>query len=205
MSIRSLRYPIVAGGAIVACTALFAWSGAGAFTSTVDIRVEHNLIDDPTNQPRVLEVTGVTPGPGFELTIADEIANPSGWGGNVMVDIDPDTHQIIVEVEDQNCYDVVTVQITSDEIGGVATVSDGIFDTGQGVVLSTSVSGGVTTLSWAGTDCPDLAVEGSQSVFTYTDAVPTSSTSSTTSTTTVAPTTQAPVAAAATVTPAFTG
>lgn len=204
MSRRSVRYPVIAGAALVAGTALFAWSSAGALTQPVDIRAEHNLVDDPTNLPRVLEATGVTVGAGVELTIADEISNPESWGGNVSVDIDPDTQQIIVEVEDSNCYDVVTVQITSDEIASVATVSDAIFETGQGVVLSTSVAGGVTTLSWAGTGCPDLGVEGAQSVFTYTEAGPVTTTTSTTTPSTTSTTAPA-AAAAATVTPAFTG
>ncbi|WP_436793598.1 thrombospondin type 3 repeat-containing protein [Actinospongicola halichondriae] len=146
---------------------------AGAISDPVDIRVEHDLPapSEESDGPRVLEVTGVTAGPGPEITIADEIENPSGWGGNVLVDIDPTAQTITVEVEDQNCYGSTLVLITADEIGSVTTVSDAIYESGQDIALTTGVSGGVVTLSWlhGPTDtCPDYDVEGSQSVFSYT-------------------------------------
>lgn len=206
MSRLPTRYPMMIGGAVVAGAALFAWSGAGALTSTIDIRVEHNLVDEPDNQPRVLQATGVTAGPGFEVTVADEISNDSGWGGNVEVDVDPDAKQIIVQVEDDDCYDTVVVTIASSEITGVSTVSDDLFGD-PGVTLTTSVANGVTTLSWSGTDCPSLGAVGAQAVFTYTEGGPTTTTTPTTSApTTSTPTTQAPaVADKGAVAPAFTG
>lgn len=146
---------------------------AGALDNPVDIRVEHDLIPGDSG-PRVLEVTGVTAGAGPEITVADEVDNPSDWGGNVLVDIDPDAQTITVEVEDQNCYDIVQVEITTDEIASIQTVSDELWDPDPATnpvipALSTSVSGGVVTLVWNtdGTDCPDLNAVGSQAVFTY--------------------------------------
>jgi len=146
---------------------------AGALSDPIDIRVEHDLPapEEGSSGPRVLEVTGITAGAGPEITVADEIANPSGWGGNVLVDIDPDAQTITVEVEDSNCYGSTLVQISSDEIASVTTVSDAIYESGADIGLTTGVSGGVVTLSWlhGPTDtCPDYDGEGAQSVFSYT-------------------------------------
>jgi hypothetical protein len=160
---------LVAGG--LAGAALLAFVGpADAITGPVDIRVEHDLPDDVNSVgPRVLEVTGVAPAAGPEITVADETENPSGWGGNVLVDIDPDADTITVEVEDQNCYDTVLVEITTDEVGAVTTDSDDLFAPGEEVTLTTSVAGGVVTLSWVSVngDCPELGTEGAQAVFSY--------------------------------------
>jgi len=55
---------------------------------TVDIRVELDLpFTYFSYGPRVFEVTGVTIGPGLELGLANETANPSYWGGALGVDI----------------------------------------------------------------------------------------------------------------------
>jgi hypothetical protein len=156
---------------------VLAWSSpAQALDDPVDIRVEHDLDDSPAG-PRVLEVTGVTAGAGPEITIADEIANPSDWGGNVLVDIDPDAETITVEVEEDNCYDSVIVTITTDEIGSVTTLSDDLFEVSEEegpVTLTTSVAGGVVTLAWNSDedDCPSLGDEGAQAVFSYGPAEP---------------------------------
>lgn len=54
---------------------------------TADIRVEVDIPYDYSNGPRVLEVIGVTIGPGFELDLSNEIANPTGLFGVLIVDI----------------------------------------------------------------------------------------------------------------------
>lgn len=154
-------------------TATVAWtSPAQALENPVDIRVEHDL-DGEAPAPRVLEATGVTAGPGPEVTIADETSNPQEWGGNVLVDIDPDAATITVEVEDSNCYDSVIVDIVTDEIDSVTTISDELFDPladeDGPVTLATTVAGGVVTLAWNSDedDCPSLGEVGAQAVFSY--------------------------------------
>lgn len=165
-TVRSLVAIALASGSLLVTAA-----PADAIASPVDIRVEHDLV--PTEDgPRVLEALGVTPGAGPEITIADEVDNPSAWGGNVLVDIDPDADTITVEVEESNCYDTILVEIVTDEVGAVTVLSDDIFDpdSEEGpVTLSTSVSGGVITLSWVsdGIDCPALDDAGATSVFSY--------------------------------------
>jgi len=55
---------------------------------TVDIRVELDLpFSIFTYGPRVFEATGVTIGPGLELDLTNEIANPSFWVGALGIDI----------------------------------------------------------------------------------------------------------------------
>ena len=168
--------------AVVVATALVGgalalWSSpAQAITGPVDIRVEHDLDDDGSG-PRVLEVTGVTPGAGPEITVADETSNPSDWSGNVLVDIDPDADTITVEVEDPDCYDSVIVQITTDEVGSVSVLSDDLFDPEDEsgpVTLTTAVDAGGVTLAWNSDedDCPGLSEAGSQAVFSYGPAGP---------------------------------
>lgn len=168
---RRLTMSAAAAGLAFAALAV-APTAAGALDDAVDIRVEHDLPapDQGSVGPRVLEVTGVSAGPGAEVTVADETENPSFWGGNVLVDIDPDAQTITVEVEDQDCYGSTLVEITTDEIVSVTTDSDAIYIPGQDIALTTGVSGGVVTLSWlhGSTDpCPGYGDEGSQSVFSY--------------------------------------
>lgn len=64
--------------------------------------------------PRVLEVTGVVPGPGYELTDADEMENPEGLGQSLQVDLDPETGMLTLTPTDNGCYGRIT--ITLDEI-----------------------------------------------------------------------------------------
>jgi hypothetical protein len=171
---------LFAASALLGAALLASTSPAQALDDPVDIHVEHDL-DDSGSGPRVLEANGVTAGPGPELTIADEIDNPSNWGGNVLVDIDPDAETITVEVEESNCYDSVIVEITTDEIGSVTTISDALFapeDEEDGpVTLATSVVGGVVTLAWSSDedDCPSLGDVGAQAVFSYGPAEPSAS------------------------------
>jgi len=55
---------------------------------TADIRVELDLpFIGFSYGPRVFEAIGVTIGPGLELGLANETANPSGWGGAFGIDI----------------------------------------------------------------------------------------------------------------------
>lgn len=74
-------------------------TGAAADTWTggpVAVRVE---LDSPSKSglgPKVFERTGVIPGAGYELTSADEIANPSNWCGGLSVDIDPVAHTVVL-------------------------------------------------------------------------------------------------------------
>ncbi len=159
--VRSLTAAALAAGTLLVVAA-----PADAVTGPVDIRVEHDLV--PNDGPRVLEVTGVTPGAGPEITVADEIDNPEDWEGNVLVDIDPDADTITVEVEDSDCYDTILVQITTDEITEIATISDELFPEAP-VTLTTSVAGGVVTLSWVSDegDCPGIGDVGAQAVFSY--------------------------------------
>jgi hypothetical protein len=153
--------------ALLGSAILLTSNPAEAITGPVDIRVEHDLLPSDLG-PRVLEVSDVTPGDGPEITVADETENPDNWGGNVLVDIDPTNDTITVEVEEQNCYDTVVVEITTDEVGSITTLSDELFAPGDtSVTLTTSVVGGVVTLEWVADefDCPGLGDAGSQAVF----------------------------------------
>lgn len=140
----------------------------------VDIWVEHDRAVGSAG-PLVLWSGDALPGPGPELTLESHpVDNPSGWDGNVLVDIDPETQTITVEVENQGCYDDVLVKVRNIWMTSVATVSDDLFDpTGSPVSLTASMADpgddpGVV-LHWVSEngDCPGLNVEGSQAVFSY--------------------------------------
>jgi PKD repeat protein len=145
---------------------------AGAVTKPIDIRAEHDLPNyDHSQGPRVLEVTGVTAGPGPELTVANETENPSDWGGNVLVDVDPAARTITVEVEEYNCYETIDVIITTSEIRSVTNQSDNLFANPGLLDRSETVSDGVVHLSWAASEvrtCPSMSDPGGSAVFAYT-------------------------------------
>lgn len=110
---------VTARGAITTTTA-----PAAVIERPVDIRVEHDRSAGSAG-PLVMQRQDRHPGPGPELTLASAVVeNPSGWDGNVLVDIDPDAKTITVEVEHQGCYDNVIVRIGTIWMTSVATISD---------------------------------------------------------------------------------
>lgn len=90
----------------------------------VDIRVELDLPYDGSDGPAVFEVTGVTPGPGPELSSADLTDNPSNWCGSLVVDIDPDTSLVTITPDEPCDFERATVTITAAGVTGLFTVQD---------------------------------------------------------------------------------
>lgn len=148
-------------------------STAGAVTDPIDIEVDHVF----GTLHRVLSVSGVTAGPGPEVTAADETQN-DGLAGNVLVDVDPVAQTITVEVESGDaCYDDIEVTITSAEIVSIVHDSGTVFGDEGPFTRTEDVSAGVTTILW---DSPNdqncnklLATVGSQAVFSYQVSNPT--------------------------------
>jgi hypothetical protein len=152
---------LAAGAALVGVA-----TPSAAITTPVDINVSLNL----SGAPRVFEVTGVVPGPGAELTEANEISNPNSWCGAVEVDIDPDADTISLIAADSDCFfESATVTVTTSELEGVTVVSDTLFQNADPV--DASVAGGVLTASFSGPGSITVnAGAGGMTVFSYAPA-----------------------------------
>lgn len=140
---------------------------ATALENPIDIRVEMDL-PDIGDGPLVLEVLGVTPGDGPELTGANVIANPSDWFGTLRVDVDPVAETVTIDSDDVADFELVTVRITSTEIANLRVLSNTLgWDRGSGLELSYVADGTGATLTWV-TDTPNESynLDGS-AVFTW--------------------------------------
>lgn len=173
----------------------------------VDILVELDFTP-PGGLARVFEVTGVDAGAGtWELTEADETANPQGLCGSVKVDVDPNTHRITVATEDDCNFTSAWIRITSDRIASVTAVSDGLWgprvdEEGEFGSDMTPVeitrSGSAFELYWetVGIDEGSFLQPDGTAVFEFTlvDEEPTTTTTSEPTTTTATTTTAPPAA-----------
>jgi len=193
--------------------------------STVSIRVSMDLPNPAGNShgPIVYQVTDVPVTSGPELTKANLVSNPSGWGGSVTVDVDNTTHHITVATEDSNTFQTATVTVTSPGLGAITLVSDNLWEPESGsrvqggldatttttaaplMPLTYSTTGDTATIAWTSTP-PDVSFRlrpSGAAVFSFTPPEPTT----TTTTAPASTTTTAPPAAAKAVqaTPAFTG
>ena len=122
---------------------------------TVDITATLDLPSDPGGSgPKVFQALGVVPGDGAELTSADLVENPSDWCGDLRVDLDPVEQTARISADDQACYtEVVTLEITGWNTGGLHVLTDTLGSTEEGVVVgATALEGeygdGYLSLAW---------------------------------------------------------
>lgn len=106
--------------------------GAADEPLTVDISVELDYLGKPPSPgAKTFAVTGVDATAGtWELTEDDELDNPGGWCGSVMVDVDPDRGLITVATEDDCNFHTARVRITSDRIADVRLVRENLWGAG---------------------------------------------------------------------------
>ena len=142
---------------IAATTALLlvGLTPATALDDPIDIRAELDLPNaDFTEGPRVFEVTGVTAGAGPELTGANQIANPSEWCGDIVVDVDPVAETITVDSDEVCDFELATVRITGPGLGGLELVANDFGrDGAKGLDLTHTWDNSGVTLTWR-TDTP---------------------------------------------------
>lgn len=165
MGRRAVR-TLAVGALIGAGAVLVPVAPAGAaLEGTIDIRVELDLpFQEGVSEPLVQEVTGVTPGPGPELTAADVTENPQSWCGSLQVDVDPDTSQVTITPDEICDFEVASVTITTSNVTGASLVSDTLWEVSDPPMARTgpSASGGVIEVSWSTgtTVAPDMAAGG---------------------------------------------
>jgi hypothetical protein len=194
--------------------------------TTVSITVSMDLPSSsrPSEGPIVYQVTDVPVADGPELTGADLVSNPSGWGGSVTVDVDADAGTVTVATEDSNSFETADVTISGPGLGPLTLVSDDLWvpedvkgasvngasaiqgQAGMPLVIGVG-SDGVSTLSWSSTVAGVYweLDPGGAAVFSIGQVAPSTTTTTTAPTTTAAPTTTTAGPAAVTATPAFTG
>ena len=195
--------------------------------STVSITVSMDLPTPEGNSegPIVYRVTNATVTSGPELTGANLVSNPTGWGGSVTVDVDNNTHRITVATEDSDIFQTARVTLTGPGLGAITLVSDNLWEPQEASLvqrmsaatpsttttapssmpLTYGTTGGTATIGWASTP-PNVEFRlrgGGAAVFSFTVSGPTT----TTTTATAVPATTAPPARAKAVQarPAFTG
>lgn len=162
-----MRFRTRAAAGAAAALILVGTVPATALDHPIDIRVETDLPDLRVG-PLVLEVLGVTPGDGPELTGANVIANPSAWLGTLRVDVDPVAETVTIDSDEVEDFRLVTVRITSTEIADLALLSNTLGRHGDsGLELSYVADGTDATLTWV-TDTPNTSydLDGS-AVFTW--------------------------------------
>mgnify|MGYP000898440427 CR=1 FL=1 len=141
--------------------------------STVDIHVSILWKSFDAANPRLFDVAGVTPGAGFELTMANQTSNPRPITGAVKVDLDPVAKTITVEMEESDCMNHVDIAITSTEIASLTQLSDNLWTNPNPEKMAgaaTSVTGGVAHITWDAVnedDCIEGMSVGQQAVFSY--------------------------------------
>ena len=177
MRTRALALPVVT--ALVVGVA--ATPASAEIEGTVDIRATLHWFDpayaeEYPDEPRVFEATDVVPGDGPELSAVDEVENPSGFCGDVLVDLDAQYDGIVVSADEEVCnFTKIVVEITSDEIDQVVSVMDAFgvdtYDSeqpaGLGADLAIAKTATGVTLTWTATrepvnedDYPDFNNEG---------------------------------------------
>lgn len=216
--VRSLG--VMVGAAVL--NSLFAagapMANAEPLPQTVSIRVELDL-PSCCDGPRVFEVVDVPVGPGPELTVANEVANPSNYCGALNVDVDNVAQTITITPDtNETCsnFETAKVIVEGEGINSLTLVSDTLWrddpDECEMHLLPLSIQDGTVVINWAtttidasGACTTNMNFDGGAAVFSYQQSAPTTSTTATsTTTTTEAPTTTAP-AAAVVARPRFTG
>ena len=148
-----------------------AWSGASATIIQADFRSELDLpFCCPSGGDRVLERLAQTlPNAGFELDESDEIANPSGWGDSLQVDLDPMTGIVSLVATGFNVYETVDIVISnmlfsaSEKVIGFNVIAAGLATTFDS--LTTSFTDNSVTISFVG----DLSVNDTMEFLDGTD------------------------------------
>jgi hypothetical protein len=135
----------------------------------VTIRVEMDLPDFSSTGPKVFQVSDVTAGPGIELTAANLVSNPSGWNGDVTVDVDPVTKAVTVAHGSSNTFQTVKVFVTSSDLTSLTNVNDTLFTAPPGAIART-VSGkpGAFEISWATSPVGTAYPVNGSAAFSYT-------------------------------------
>lgn len=136
-------------GAFVAGAMAVAPGLANAGFVSADFQVSLDLPDAGSSGPRVLENLGEPIAGSPDVSAADEIANPSGWGGAASIDLDG-TGLLTLTGDQEGFgfadYDLVVFTISSivfdagESITGVTTLSEGILDAGFGLVFSPTIA-----------------------------------------------------------------
>ena len=123
--------------------------------------------EDP--MPREFEALDVTVGEGLELGADDESANPSGFCGDIAVDVVPQYQIVVVSNDDVMCnFTHVDVRIDAPQIASLVLLQDTFGDEGgeDRAQLASTVGADGIHLSWTATQ--GLAGEDEEGV-PYTD------------------------------------
>lgn len=105
----------VAAAALLALSPLSAPAQAEIVQPDVSIRAVLDLPDfAPTRGAKVFRVDDTTVGSGVELRPSDVVAGTeSRWGGDIQVDLDPETRTINVSSVDTDSFQYIAARITS--------------------------------------------------------------------------------------------
>ena len=121
---------------------------------TADFRTESDLpnADWMVPYPMVYENLGVSVGPGFELTSANFLSNPSNWGGGV-VHIDWNPTSNLLTLASQDTWDFQTFLARIDNISGANIVGLSMVSndlTQDGIVPTLSFTGNSLSILYDG-------------------------------------------------------
>jgi len=127
-------------------TLLFSIANAQAAIISGDFRTESDLpYCCASGGPLVYENIGAPVGPGAELTDADFVENPTGWGGGVVhLDLDPLTNILTLDSQDTWDFEIFDAWITNisfdtnEVITGLSWISGNITDLGLTPILAFS-------------------------------------------------------------------
>jgi hypothetical protein len=119
---------------LMALMATIMFAGVASATAiSGDFRTESDLPNFGSSGPLVYENNGVGIGAGPELTGADFVQNPSGWGGGVVhIDYDPTTNILLLDSQDTWDFEVFDLWIsnilfdTTEQIVGLSLISDNL-------------------------------------------------------------------------------
>ena len=129
---------------------------------TADIRVELRL-NNLSNFPRVLEVTGVTLGDGVELNLDDQVSNPLNFRGALSVDVVGSSIELaVLDVIGSETYDFIEVRISNivgGEIVNAQVAANSLFTDANGAIFTQSTSAEEVVLSWTEADGETLSIQ----------------------------------------------
>lgn len=135
--------------AAIATAMLLAPVAASAAFVSADFQVSLDLPDQSSSGPRVLETLNEPVAGAPDVSAANEIANPAGWGGAASIDLD--SAGLLTLTGDQEGfgfadYDLVVFTISNivfdagEFITGVSTLAEGILDPNFGPVFSPTIA-----------------------------------------------------------------